>query len=1005
MLNSNQIAHDSNGFEDTTSRGFEGLLEEGFKVINEKNQVIDSLKSKIENLQQENFDLKKNLELQKYYKKRAEEYYEEVIELTREIQTLTGKIKRLEVTMEKQERKARNICEESEGLEQQVEKLKRDLEDESRTKNSTINLLNEELKNEKDNIYYINIEIKELNQDLDQAKALINRLKERLGEKEKQLEDLTLANAQRYSLDINHLRSAFDQKVTENHYLTGELKMLHKKWNSLKLQLQQSQSSRSLLDELSETNIKTENDCDKGGCSQESDLGYASFLDGIKPESSSEQKCLEPNRPLNLEKQDLTRELNALQKENEDLKLKALHLQPGRSLLDELSEANIKADKLTKTEISYDRGNCNQKEIHYEDEFLDEGYHSLFEQGKELSAKQEWLAANKLLDEEYELIKKYLWIPSELSRGRSLLASKYSFEELVCIWLACTANLTKNQKKLNKELLKTLKGIGCFYQYDTDKLEKFLKDNKNDQDLKVVLNLKRGESGLTLLHAASKLNHDGSILVDLLLQAGADPNIKSNEGKTPLHYAANRNYAYPIIDLLLEGKANPNIQDNTGKTPLQTVIDNNNVNSLECFLTKNQKKLSKEVYDILLGTVLSKDSKKPHMIGKSANARAIENLEKFLNKHNSSQDLKMIFTIQNRAGMSKVLSYAKAACKEAEDLLLKAGATHPEKKDSKIHSKERKCLLQPSTLWNIQNQEIVLDRFLNEISQVKDMEQLEKLVNKAIVSGIVLNFAKKSSKNKKYNFLDYVTKKINRLEKNSKVANDIIYKLVARGAVFYSQDSMEVMITLESEFKDHKTNIIKAYKDYIRKTHKFIEVAKSATNCELNDIRIDNSNFYLEYSEDSIIDVAKVTNKVRDLVLTQKEIEHARSVIKIGKSEVEIITQGGIRNYTDLADGSDIVLTFDTSFGELEVRLYPDKENENLVIVEVNDEDLLEEVENYDEKIGKNCLLGGLSVSEAINRGSFDRSRGLIHSEKMKVASNFQETQATLHNEGTRTIL
>ncbi|WP_143688899.1 hypothetical protein [Wolbachia endosymbiont of Laodelphax striatellus] len=467
MLNSNQIAHGSNGFEDTTSRGFEDLPEEVFEISSEENQVIDSSESKIENLQQENFDLKKNLELQKHYKKIAEEYYEEVIELTREIQTLEGKIKRLEVTMEKQERKARNICEENERLEQQVEKLKKDLEDESRTKNSTINPLNEELKNKKYDIYYMN---KEINQDLDQAKALINRLKERLEEKEKQLEDLTkeLANAQRCSLDINHLRSAFDQKVTENHYLTGELSILQKRYNLLKLQLQQSQSSRSLLDELSETNIKadkltqTENDCDKGECSQESDLGYASFFDGIKPESSSEQKCLEPNEPLNSEKQNLTRELSTLQKENEDQKSKLLCFQPKMLLSDELSEVKIKADKLTQTEISYDRGSCNQKEIHYEDEFLDEGYRSLFEQGKELSPKQEWLEANKLLEEEYELIKKYLWIPSEFSRGRSLMASKYSFEELVCIWLACTTNLTKNQKKLNKELLKTLKGIGVF---------------------------------------------------------------------------------------------------------------------------------------------------------------------------------------------------------------------------------------------------------------------------------------------------------------------------------------------------------------------------------------------------------------------------------------------------------------------------------------------------------------------------------------------------------------
>ncbi|WP_265415507.1 ankyrin repeat domain-containing protein [Wolbachia endosymbiont of Diaphorina citri] len=801
MLNPNQIEHVSNGFEDTTSREFEGLHEEIFEDINKENSVIDNLESKIEDLQQENFDLKRNLGLHKHYKQIAEEDNEVVIALTRKIQTLEGEIKMLKVTMEKDEREKRNICEEIERLEQQREELKGDLEN----KISRINTLKKKLKDQKDDIHFMNITNKKLNQDLDQAKALINRLKERLGEKEKQLEDLTkkLLDDNNYLQKIeclrDNLRFAYrklDQEKFKNHDLIEELNRLQKAVNEdLKLKTLHPQPGRSLLDELDQADIKadkltkTENDCDKGGYSQESDLGYASFLDGIKPESSSEQKCLESNRPLNLEKQDLTRELSTLQKENENLKLKALHFQPGRSPLDELSEVKIKANKFTKMEINYDRGSCNQKEIHYEDEFLDEGYHSLFEQGKELRAKQEWLEANKLLDEEYELIKKYLWFPSEFSKGRSLMASQYSFEELLCIWLACTTNLTKNQKKLNKELLKILKGIECFYQYDTDKLEKFLKDNKNDQDLKVVLNLKRGESGLTLLHAASKLNHDGSILVDLLLQAGADPNIKSNEGKTPLHYAANRNYAYPIIDLLLEGKANPNIQDNTGKTPLQIAIDNNNVNSLEYFFTTNQKKLSKELYDILLGTVLSKDSKKPHMIGKSANARAIENLEKFLNKHNNSQDLKMIFTIQDRAGMSKVLSYAKTACKEVEDLLLKAGATHPEKKDSKIHSKERKCLPQPSTLWNIQNQEIVLDRFLNEISQVKDMEQLEKLVNKAIVSGIVLNFAKKSSKNKKYNFLDYVTKKINRLEKNSKVANDIIYKLVARGAVFYSQDS------------------------------------------------------------------------------------------------------------------------------------------------------------------------------------------------------------------------
>jgi hypothetical protein len=251
---------------------------------------------------------------------------------------------------------------------------------------------------------------------------------------------------------------------------------------------------KHFLDELSETNIevdkltKTENYCDKCGCSQESDLGYASFLDGIKPESSSEQKCLEPNRPLNLEKQDLTRELSTLQKENEDLKLKALHFQPGRSPLDELSEVKIKANKLT------------QKEIHYEDEFLDEGYHSLFEQGKELSAKQECSKTDKTLkrlskkfkekqvNDKYQLIKEYFCSSFERCsftfRDCSLMdITEDTFDNLMRIWFVHRSNLIKseNEKKLNEELLSILSSTENNYAKN---LERFLLDNKDNQDLK-----------------------------------------------------------------------------------------------------------------------------------------------------------------------------------------------------------------------------------------------------------------------------------------------------------------------------------------------------------------------------------------------------------------------------------------------------------------------------------------------------------------------------------------
>lgn len=629
---------------------------------------------------------------------------------------------------------------------------------------------------------------------------------------------------------------------------------------------------------------------------------------------------------------------------------------------------------------------------------------------EKLSAKQEWSETDKLLDEEYGLIKKYLWVPSELNSGRSLIDGQCSFEELVCVWLAYTPNLNENQKKLNKELLKTLKGIGSYlYEYDTARLEKFLKDNGDDPDLKVVLNLQRGGSGLTLLHAASRLNDDqsGPTLVNLLLQAGADPNIESNEGKTPLHYAADSNYRYLTINLLLEGKADPNIRDNKRKTPLQTAIDNNNCHILECFLTDNQKKLSKELYDMLLGILSPEDYKKPHVIGEVFNRQAIENLGKFLDKHKNSRDLKMIFIVQDRVGMSKVLSYARATCKEAVDLLLKAGATDP-KKDANMCNKKKKCLLPPRTLWSIPNQQIVLGGFLNDISQVESMDQLEKVVDRAIDFGVMLNFAKKSSQGEKYNFTDYVIKEISRLEKNPKVASDIVCKLVSWGAVCYAKNSINVIGELELEFKDHKANMIKAHEKYVNCTQKFLKIAKNATNGKLNRAKMDNATFYLEYSEDSTIDVAQITGGTRDLGLTHGSMQCGKDIIKIGKDEVEIITKNGIRNYTDLADNSDIVLTFYTSLGKLEVRLYPDKQDKDKIIVEVsNRKEILEKFKNCNEKIGKNCLLGELSVNQAIEQGFFVRSGKLTHSEaisqfngktpltkldEIRGASSFKET-------------
>jgi ankyrin repeat protein len=53
----------------------------------------------------------------------------------------------------------------------------------------------------------------------------------------------------------------------------------------------------------------------------------------------------------------------------------------------------------------------------------------------------------------------------------------------------------------------------------------------------------------------------------LLLEHGADPNIRDASGETPLHWAVGAGHA-DVEELLLEHGADPNAQDAAGNTPL-----------------------------------------------------------------------------------------------------------------------------------------------------------------------------------------------------------------------------------------------------------------------------------------------------------------------------------------------------------------------------------------------------------------------------------------------------
>ena len=71
--------------------------------------------------------------------------------------------------------------------------------------------------------------------------------------------------------------------------------------------------------------------------------------------------------------------------------------------------------------------------------------------------------------------------------------------------------------------------------------------------------------------------------VKLLLGAGADPNMKYDNGITPLHLAVN-SYDSRKIKMLLDAGALPNIANQNGETPLHMAVESGHVECAKVLL-------------------------------------------------------------------------------------------------------------------------------------------------------------------------------------------------------------------------------------------------------------------------------------------------------------------------------------------------------------------------------------------------------------------------------------
>ncbi|WP_250295809.1 hypothetical protein [Wolbachia endosymbiont of Oedothorax gibbosus] len=157
------------------------------------------------------------------------------------------------------------------------------------------------------------------------------------------------------------------------------------------------------------------------------------------------------------------------------------------------------------------------------------------------------------------------------------------------------------------------------------------------------------------------------------------------------------------------------------------------------------------------------------------------------------------------------------------------------------------------------------------------------------------------------------------------------------------------------------------------------------------DVERDNETYFMELSADSEVEVAKVVEGARNLGLNKGYVKSGSHILKMGGSEIEVKNEkGGARNYVDVSDNSVFEVTFPTSIGGLRIVLCHKADQ---VQVRVADTEMWAELQRRGEVVGKGCLFGGMTVKEAVERGSFTRCG--IWSEK-QATKEIKEVSETL---------
>ncbi|MHC3931048.1 UNVERIFIED_CONTAM: hypothetical protein LBW92_01000 [Wolbachia endosymbiont of Nasonia longicornis] len=256
-----------------------------------------------------------------------------------------------------------------------------------------------------------------------------------------------------------------------------------------------------------------------------------------------------------------------------------------------------------------------------------------------------------------------------------------------------------------------------------------------------------------------------------------------------------------------------------------------------------------------------------------------------------------------------------------------------------------------SALQKIKPSPEKLSWFKSAVVRAKSPSELHKAVDEALAAGARLN----ACNDGEWSFAEYVILGTHFHKFDKADRKKLIRKLMLNGAEFH--DTLLENKLIGEIYNELQPEVQPQIDERLEELEKAGESA--VQEGELIDIEIDNTTSYIEFSENSKIEVAKI---LREL---------GSNILKIGNDAVEVKSEkGGIRNYTDISDGSSVMLEFPTSIGKLNIILYQEADQ---VQVRVENKEMWAELQKRGEEIGKNCLFGGVKLKEVVERGNFTR--------------------------------